>query len=284
MLEKSLSKNTLLAYNRDVQKLYMYALEHHISHPKDISYEKLQAFIHHISKLGLNAKSQARIISSIKAFFKFLILEKICEVDAAMLLEAPKTSRNLPDTLSVDEIDVIVNSFDLSKPLAYRNKTIIEMLYGCGLRVTELITLKFSDLFLKDEIIRVLGKGNKQRFVPIGNYTLKVLNHYLQGVRNQESAAHGHEQYVFLNRRGKILTRVMIFTIIKTQCAILGWKKKISPHTFRHSFATHLVEGGADLRAVQEMLGHESITTTEIYTHLSNEYLRDEIISHHPRA
>lgn len=284
MLEKSLSKNTVLAYGRDLAKLIQFAESNNITHPKNINYEQLQRFIHQISLDGLNAKSQARIVSSLKSFFKYLVLENICETNEATLLEAPKTQRNLPDTLTVHEIDAFVNSIDLSKSEGFRNKTMIEMLYGCGLRVSEMINLSFSDLFLKDGIIKVTGKGNKQRLVPIGGQTLNLLTHYLQGDRNQQEAKPGHQHIIFLNRRGRTLTRVMIFTIIKNQCELLGWTKKISPHTFRHSFATHLVEGGADLRAVQEMLGHESITTTEIYTHLSNEYLRDEIIAHHPRA
>lgn len=284
MLEKSLAKNTVLAYGRDIAKLMQFAEVNNINHPKNISYELLQQFTQELSIKGLNAKSQARIVSSVKAFFKFLVLENICKTNAATLLEAPKTQRNLPDTLSVDEIDEFISSIDLSKPEGYRNKTMIEVLYGCGLRVSEMINLSFSDLFLKDQILKVTGKGNKQRLVPIGGYTLELLSNYLLGGRNSQKAKPGHDHIVFLNRRGRKLTREMIFTIIKNQCEVLGWNKKISPHTFRHSFATHLVEGGADLRAVQEMLGHESITTTEIYTHLSNEYLRDEIIAHHPRA
>lgn len=283
-LEKSLAKNSVLAYGRDIAKLMQFAENHNIIHPKSFTYELLQQFVQEISLQGLNAKSQARMVSSLKAFFKFLVLENICETNPATLLEAPKTQRNLPDTLTVSEIDEFIASIDLSKSEGFRNKTMIELLYGCGLRVSEMINLSFSDLFLKEQIIKVTGKGNKQRLVPIGGYTLTLLNNYIIGERNTQEAKPGHEHIVFLNRRGKKLTREMIFTIIKNQCEILGWKKKISPHTFRHSFATHLVEGGADLRAVQEMLGHESITTTEIYTHLSNEFLRDEIIAHHPRA
>lgn len=284
MLEKSLANNSVLAYGRDIAKLMQFVESNNITHPKNISYTQLQEFIHQISLDGLNAKSQARIVSSVKAFFKYLVLENICETNEATLLEAPKTPRNLPDTLTVHEIDVFVDSIDLSKSEGFRNKTMVEMLYGCGLRVSEMINLSFSDLFLKDGIIKVTGKGNKQRLVPIGGQTLNLLTHYIEGDRNHQEAKPGHQHVVFLNRRGRKLTREMIFTIIKNQCELLGWTKKISPHTFRHSFATHLVEGGADLRAVQEMLGHESITTTEIYTHLSNEYLRDEIIAHHPRA
>jgi integrase/recombinase XerD len=284
MLEKSLSKNTVLAYERDIKKLFNFAVSQNIHHPKSLNSKHLSLFIFELHDIGLNAKSQARIISGIKSFYKFLVIEKICENNEALLLESPRTTRNLPDTLSIEEIDTLVESFDLSRPDGYRNKTMVEMLYGCGLRVSELVNLSFSDLLLKDNLIKVIGKGEKQRLIPIGLHTLNILQHYLSGDRNHAEAKPGHEHIVFLNRRGRKLTRVMIFIIIKNQCKKLGWKKKVGPHTFRHSFATHLVEGGADLRAVQSMLGHESITTTEIYTHLSNEYLRDEIIGHHPRS
>lgn len=284
MLEKALAKNTLLAYERDITKLAIYCSDRGLISPNNVTYQHLEAFIVYLNDLGLEASSQARLISSIKNFFIYCSLEKYVENDPSVLLETPKLGRHLPDTLAVDEIDALIKALDLSKPEGYRNKTMLEMLYGCGLRVSELINLTFSDLYLNDEVIRVTGKGNKQRFVPIGGQTKQILETFLRGDRNQQQAKPGHEHFIFLNRRGAQLTRVMIFTIIKQLTLALGWQKKISPHTFRHSFATHLIEGGADLRAVQEMLGHESITTTEIYTHLSNEYLRDEIISHHPRA
>ena len=237
-----------------------------------------------ISKSGLATRSQSRIISGIKAFYKYLIMEDYITMDPTELLESPKIGMKLPDTLSIKEIDRLIAAIDLSKAEGERNRAILEMLYSCGLRVTELITLKLSNVSFVEGFIKVVGKGNKERLAPIGNTSLKYLNIYINEIRNHQKIQKGHEDIIFLNRRGKQLTRVMIFTIIKKLAEKISLKKNISPHTFRHSFATHLIQGGADLRAVQEMLGHESITTTEIYTHIDKEYLREAIITFHPRA
>lgn len=284
LLEKSLSKNTQLAYERDVMKLAKFAESEQLTHPKSIRLNHLQAFLSAVNELGIQASSQARLLSSIKSFFKFLVLENIVQEDPSALLEPPSLRRKLPETLSVEEVDQLVGAIDLSKPEGYRNKTMIEVLYGCGLRVSELIHLKFNDIFFKEGVIKVTGKGNKQRLVPMGGITQNILIHFIQADRNLQEPKTGFENYVFLNRRGRKLSREMIFMIIRDLSLGLSWKKRIGPHTLRHSFATHLVEGGADLRAVQEMLGHESITTTEIYTHLNRDYLRQEILAHHPRS
>jgi integrase/recombinase XerD len=228
--------------------------------------------------------SQARLISGIKAFYKYLLISNGIDDDPSELLEAPKIGRKLPDTLNHEEVEALISAIDLSKPEGERNKAIIETLYGCGLRVTELIELKLSNLYFNDEFIKVRGKGDKERLVPIGRAAMSQINRYVDLVRVHQKIQSGYEDFVFLNRRGKMLTRVMIFTIIKNLAESIGLKKNISPHTFRHSFATELIERGADLRAVQDMLGHESITTTEIYTHLDREYLRTTIMSFHPRA
>ena len=284
-LEKSLSENSINAYLHDINKLTQY---HEIKEitikPEDIKLSDLQGFLVWINELGINATSQARIISGIKAFYKFLIIEDRIELNPTELLEAPKTTRKLPDTLSTTEIDSIINAIDLSKPEGTRNKAIIETLYGCGLRVSELINLKITNLHFNDGFIKITGKGDKERLVPIGFSAIKNISIYLENIRNKMSIKKESEDILFLNRRGSKLTRVMIFTIVKDLAAKAGIRKDVSPHTFRHSFATHLMEGGANLRAVQEMLGHESITTTEIYTHLDRQFLRETIIQFHPRA
>jgi integrase/recombinase XerD len=244
----------------------------------------LQAFIKEINKLGLGARSQARIISGLKAFFKYLVLEDIISDDPASLLEGPRPGRKLPDTLSITEIDEIIKAIDMSIPEGERNKAIIETLYACGLRVSELINMKITDIFMKEKFVKVIGKGNKERLVPIGSVALKHIKLYLDNSRNQVEPKKAEEDILFLNRRGSRLSRTMIFLIVKELGEKAGIRKNISPHTLRHSFATHLVEGGADLRAVQEMLGHKSIITTEIYTHLDREYLKSTIQLYHPRA
>ncbi|MFN4234675.1 MAG: site-specific tyrosine recombinase XerD [Bacteroidia bacterium] len=284
-LERSLSANTIDAYIHDVTKLYEYLEEHNnIKHPDKVTYEDLKDFIKWIHDKNLSAFSQARIISGIKAFFNYLLLENIISNDVSELLEGPKLQCKLPDTLSVQEIDKLIAAIDLSKAEGERNRAMLETLYGCGLRVSELINLKLSSIYKEEGFINVFGKGDKQRLVPISKTALKYIDIYVNECRNKLTIAKGHEDFIFLNRRGKQLTRVMVFTIIKQLAQKAGIKKNISPHTFRHSFATHLVMGGADLRAVQEMLGHESITTTEIYTHLDRSYLRDNILKFHPRA
>ncbi|MFH0896390.1 MAG: site-specific tyrosine recombinase XerD [Bacteroidota bacterium] len=283
-LEKSLSHHSIDAYLHDMHKLTAFLeIKGYVVAPKDIQPEQLREFITWIHDLGMSATSQARIISGIKAFYKYLLIEDKISISPAELLEPPKTSRKLPDVLHVHEIDQIIAAIDLSKPEGFRNKVILETMYSCGLRVSELTNLKISDLFLHEGYVRVTGKGNKERMIPMGKVAQKLIKHYIEEVRVHSKLQKGEEDILFLNNRGKRLTRVMIFTIIKQLCVKAGIHKKISPHTFRHSFATHLVEGGADLRAVQEMLGHESITTTEIYTHLDREYLRQTLIQFHPR-
>ncbi len=282
-LERSLSTNSVDAYIRDVKKLETFAKKKKISE-LNINKSDLSDFVSNISKEGISARSQSRIISGIKAFYKYLIMEDYITADPTQLLESPKIGMKLPDTLSIEEIDKLIAAIDLSTEQGERNRAMLEILYSCGLRVTELITLKLSNVSFVEGFIKVIGKGNKERLAPIGKTALKYLTIYINEVRNHQDIQKGHEDIIFLGRRGKQLTRVMIFTIIKQLAEKIGLKKKISPHTFRHSFATHLIQGGADLRAVQEMLGHESITTTEIYTHLDKEYLREAIIQFHPRA
>ena len=282
-LERSLSINSVDAYISDVKKLAAFAKKKKISELK-INKSDLSNFILAVSKEGISARSQSRIISGIKAFYKYLIMENYIKADPTELLESPKIGMKLPDTLSIEEIDKLIAAIDLSTEQGERNRSMLEILYSCGLRVTELITLKLSNVSFVEGFIKVIGKGDKERLAPIGKTALKYLNIYISEVRNHQNIQKGYEDIIFLNRRGKQLTRVMIFTIIKQLAEKIGLKKKISPHTFRHSFATHLIQGGADLRAVQEMLGHESITTTEIYTHLDKEYLREAIIQFHPRA
>jgi integrase/recombinase XerD len=284
-LEKSLSVNSIEAYLHDILKFVQYCEVFQIELvPEKVTLKHLNEFIYWINSFGISATSQARIISGIKAFFKYLVLEDVIKSSPAELMESPKIGRKLPDTLSTVEINTLISAIDLSNSNGHRNKAILETLYGCGLRVTELITLKISNLFFQDGFIKITGKGNKERLVPIGNTAIKSINIYLENVRNQLTIEKNSSDTLFINNRGSHLTRVMIFMIIKDLVKKIGLKKTISPHTFRHSFATHLIEGGADLRAVQEMLGHESITTTEIYTHLDREYLRNSILQFHPRS
>lgn len=282
-LEKALSANTVENYLRDLNKLISFAQDIN-KLPNQLTLEDFHSFIAELGKKGIAARSLARLISSIKSFYNYLLLEEVIEDNPSELLQTPKLPSQLPDTLSLAEIDQIIGCIDLSKGDGFRNKTIIEVLYGCGLRVSELIDLRISNIFLQEEYVKVLGKGSKERLVPLGSTTNKLLKSYLEGVRNHNSPAPGHEDYLFLNKHGKKLSRVMIFMIVKNTVEKAGIRKNISPHTFRHSFASHLVEGGADLRAVQEMLGHESITTTEIYTHLDSNYLRSTLLEFHPRA
>ena len=283
--EKSLSINSIDAYCHDIEKFsqYLEIIQKNIP-PANVKFEDIREFIHWINKLGLSANSQARIISGIKAFFKYLIVEDNIRNNPAELIESPKIGRKLPDILSIDEIDRIIDAIDLSKPEGIRNKAILETLYGCGLRVSEVTNLKISNLYFKEGYIKILGKGSKERLVPIGRTTIKFIKIYTEEVRNHLEVRKESTDILFLSKHGKGLSRVMIFIIIKDLAIKIGLKKSISPHTFRHSFATHLIEGGADLRAVQEMLGHESITTTEIYTHLDRDYLREAILSFHPRS
>jgi integrase/recombinase XerD len=282
-LEKSLSDNSVEAYLHDIEKFCTYlALADAGKKPGDITLKDLHAFVRWINELGLTVSSQARIISGLRSFYKFCMLEQLSDKDPTLLLEAPKLNRKLPDILSFDEIESIIAAIDLSKPEGGRNKAILETLYSCGLRVTELVNLRLSNLFMDVGFIKVIGKGDKERLVPIGSDAIKYINIYRENIRNHTLIKPGEEDIVFLNRNGKRLTRVMIFLMLKALVKKAGITKNISPHTFRHSFATHLVEGGADLRAVQEMLGHESITTTEIYTHLDREYLRNTLHLYHP--
>lgn len=284
-LEKSLSSNSIEAYVRDVTKLKDYIEKSGMAKgPESITLTDLKEFVRQINTVGMSATSQARIISGIKAFYKYLSLEDIIGKNPAELLEAPKTGRKLPETLNIHEIEAIINSIDLSKPEGVRNKAMLETLYGCGLRVSELTGLKISGIYFNDGFISVTGKGDKQRLVPLGSVAKKHITIYLKEVRVHVDIKKGFSDILFLNNRGTSISRVMVFLIIRDLAEKAGIKKTISPHTFRHSFATHLVEGGADLRAVQEMLGHESITTTEIYTHLDREYLREAILSYHPRS
>jgi integrase/recombinase XerD len=282
-LEKSLSGHSIEAYQRDLDKLTQFLLlQGKMAGPQDIVLKDLQEFVKWVAELGMSDRSQARIISGLRAFYKFCRDEQICRTDPSELLEAPRLKRSLPDTLSFEEIERIIAQIDLSTAEGVRNKAILETLYSCGLRVTEAVNLKRSHLYTDIGFVRVIGKGDKERLVPIGSSAIKHLNIYLKEIRVHIPVQPGFEDFVFLNRRGRNLTRVMIFYIIKELAAKAEIKKSISPHTFRHSFATHLVEGGADLRAVQEMLGHESITTTEIYTHLDREFLRDTLQRFHP--
>jgi len=282
-IERSLSDNSVQAYTRDVKKFANYAIPLDLSELK-VTRENISNFLSEIKDEGISARSQARIISGIKAFYKYLIMEDYLKVNPTELIESPKIGLKLPDTLSLIEIDNLIEGVDLSNKQGERNRAILETLYSCGLRVSELINLQLSNTYFKQGYLKVIGKGDKERLAPIGGRAIKYLTIYINEVRNHQETKKGHEDFVFLNNRGAKLTRVMIFLIIQKLAEQIGLKKKISPHTFRHSFATHLIEGGADLRAVQEMLGHESITTTEIYTHLDKEYLRSNIIQFHPRS
>lgn len=281
-LEKSLSKNSVEAYVRDYDKLADFFKDTD-KKPETIILSDLQSLVKNIAELGISARSQARIISGIRSFYSYLILEDIIMDDPTELLELPRLGRKLPEVMSIEEIDNLKAAVDLSKPEGHRNKAIIETLYSCGLRVSELINLQITNIYFDEGFMRVIGKGNKERLVPLNPQVSKEMNWYINHSRIHLDIKPGHEDFLFLNRRGKQLTRVMIFTIVKDLAKKISLVKTISPHTFRHSFATHLVEGGANLRAVQEMLGHESISTTEIYTHLNNDYLREAIISFHPR-
>jgi len=282
-LEKALSDNTVENYLRDLDKLISYAKDNTLS-ANSCTQENIFEFINEIGRGNLSPRSRARLISGVKSFFNYLLLEEVIEDNPADLVQTPKIAKTLPDTLSLAEIEALISSFDLSKPDGFRNKTIIETLYSCGLRVSELINLKISELQFDEGFILITGKGNKQRIVPVGDNCKKLINLYLENDRRQLDIKDGQEDFVFLSKNGSKISRIMIFMIVKKAAEKIGLKKTISPHTFRHSFASHLVDGGADLRAVQEMLGHESITTTEIYTHLNRDYLKSAIIEFHPRA
>jgi integrase/recombinase XerD len=282
-VERSLADNSVNAYIRDIRKLADFCSKIKVDE-LNISVNEIREFIADLNSKNISARSQARIISGVKAFFKYLIIEDYITNDPTMLIENPKIGLKLPEVLSVDEIELIISSIDLSNKQGERNRAILETLYSCGLRVTELINLKISNINFKEGYIKVIGKGDKERLTPIGSNALKYISIYVNEVRIHQKISKNHEDFVFLNNRGSKLSRVMIFTLIKRIVDKVGIKKKVSPHTFRHSFATHLIEGGADLRAVQEMLGHESITTTEIYTHLDRDYLRSNIMQFHPRS
>ncbi|KLT67122.1 site-specific tyrosine recombinase XerD [Pedobacter sp. BMA] len=284
-LERSLSKNSIHAYLTDVDKLTQYFASVGLSPAlNDITPSHLKSFISWLNELGMLASTQARVISGLKAFFTYLLIEEEIALDPTALIEAPKITRKLPDTLNLMEINQLIDAIDASRPEGMRNKAILEVLYGCGLRVSELTELRISNLYRQIEFIKIVGKGNKERLVPIGGVALKLLDIYLHQVRVHAKVKKGSEDYIFLNRFGAKLSRITVFTMIKGLASAVGLKKTISPHTLRHSFATHLIEGGADLRAVQEMLGHSSITTTEIYTHLDRDYLREVVTQFHPRS
>ncbi|MCH1436808.1 site-specific tyrosine recombinase XerD [Flavobacteriales bacterium] len=283
VLERALSDNSVEAYLRDVNKLSLFCVQQDLKDCTRVTTETLRHFIEELHKQKMGSKSQARILSGIKSFFHYLCVENITDTNPCDHIDRPRSERKLPDTLNPKEINQIIDSVDLSSRHGERNRTLLETLYSCGLRVTELIELKCSKLFLDDGFLTVIGKGNKERLVPLNKTLVKYLKNYIQLVRSHQNIATGHEDFVFLNNRGQQLTRMMIFTIVKKQAKIAGIKKSISPHTFRHSFATHLLQGGADLRAIQTMLGHESISTTEIYMHIDRDFIREEIIQHHPR-
>ncbi len=284
-LERSLADNSIEAYSHDVLKLKQFIeISNSEVNPLQITTENLQGFIEYVNELGMTAHSQARVLSGVKVFYKYLMLEDLIEIDPSALIEGPKLGRKLPNTLNLMEIEQLFSAIDMSTPEGARNRAMLETLYSSGLRVSELIDLRLTNLYQDIGFIKVVGKGNKERLVPIGRDALKFIKSYVEEIRVHMKIKPGQKNYVFLNRRGAKLSRVMIFTIIKNLTKIAGLKKRISPHTFRHSFATHLIEGGADLRAVQEMLGHESITTTEIYTHLDRDYLKQIIQDFHPRS
>ncbi len=283
-LERGLSNHTIEAYIRDVHKLAeSEAISSEGIAPTNVEHKHIESFVHFIFSCGLDQKSQARILSGLRAFFKFLILEDVIETNPLDNIEGPKLAKKIPSVLTVEEIMSIIAAIDMSDDLGHRNRAIVETLYACGLRVSELINLKLSAYFPEAGIIRVIGKNNKERLVPIGGDAMKHVNLYISEIRKKGPISEGSEDFVFLNRRGNPLTRVMIFTIIKNLKTKAGIEKAVSPHTFRHSFATHLIEGGANLRAIQDMLGHESITTTEMYTHMDTKFLRDTIMNFHPR-
>ena len=280
-LEKSLSDNTVSAYLADISKLFQFLKDEQI-HPLDVTLDNLETFSANLRDLGIQPRSQARILSGIRSFYHYLILEDYLQADPSELLESPQIGLHLPEILTLEEIDTLIESIDLSTNEGQRNRTILETLYSCGLRVSELCNLKLSDLYLEEGFIKVEGKGSKQRLIPISPRAIRELQFYFLD-RNQISIKKDYEDYVFISKRGKSISRITVFHIIKTLAEAIGMKKTISPHTFRHSFATHLLEGGANLRAIQCMLGHESIGTTEIYTHIDKNRLRSEIIEHHPR-
>ena len=282
-IERGLSRNTLQNYGLDIQKLILWCEDNKLKcTPLTITETEIQQFIYELSKT-MNPRSQSRIISGLRGFFAWLIFEEYRKTNPLELIESPKIGRKLPDTLSIDEIDTLISSIDLSKPQGERNRAMLETLYACGLRVSELINLKISDLFFEEGFIKVTGKGDKERYVPIGTNTIQLIDTYKKQVRVHQHPKPTAMDTLFLNRRGNGLTRAMIFTIVKNLAEKAGIRKTISPHTFRHSFATHLLENGADLRAIQQMLGHESITTTEIYTHIETSYLTEVMEKYHPR-
>lgn len=283
LLERSLSDHTVDAYKYDVDKLYQFVIATDLNKtPEQMVLNDLEDFIHYINKIGIGGHTQARILSGIRAFYKYLLMEDIIDNDPTELLEGPKLKRKIPDVLAFEELTMIFETVDLSSDHGHRNRAILETLYACGVRVSELVNLRISNYFPNEGYIKVIGKGDKERVVPIGGDAIKYINIYLEHNRVHAPIVEGQEDFVFLNRRGKKLSRVMVFLIIKKAVELAGINKTVSPHTFRHSFATHLVEGGADLRAVQDMLGHESITTTEIYTHLDRSFLRDTLVRFHP--
>lgn len=284
-LERSLSAHTVEAYLRDLGHLERFAAElPGQPGPTELTTDLLRKFVRHLVDLGLSPTSQARMVSGIRTFYRYMLLEDIMADDPASLLETPRLRRKLPDTLNPEEVAAMIDRIDLSKPEGERNRAMLEMLYGSGLRVSELTGLRISHIYFREGFVRILGKGDKERLVPLGSMAAKRVQDYLSTVRIHQTVKKGFEDHVFLNNRGAALSRVMVFNIVRKAAADAGIRKTISPHTLRHSFATHLMDGGADLRAVQEMLGHESITTTEIYTHLDRDYLRDSIIQFHPRS
>ena len=284
-LEKSMSGNSIEAYLHDIERFFQFIQIHQPDiEPEKVTLEHIREFVKWLNGFGVSARTQSRMLSGIRAFYQFLLMEDKISTNPTELIEFPKIGRKLPEVLAVMEIDSMLDAIDLSQPEGHRNKAMIETLYSCGLRVSELVQLKLSCIFFEEGFVRVFGKGSKERLVPIGLKSIKELQLYLHHHRTHVPVQKGFEDYVFLNRRGKPLSRVMVFTIIKNLAERAGITKNISPHTFRHSFATHLIEGGADLRAVQEMLGHESILTTEIYTHIDREFLREAILMYHPRA
>lgn len=284
-LERSLASNTREAYVHDVSKLVaflrMRGLE---TGPKEVELTHLTEFLHWLNELGFAKSSQARLISGIKAYYRYLLIEDLISFDPTDLLESPRLDRDIPEVLSFEEIQRMLDSIDLSQAQGHRNRAILETLYACGLRVSELVNLLISNLYLDIGFIKVTGKGDKERLVPIGSEAVRYIELYTRHTRNLQPVVKGHEDFLFLNRRGRKMSRVMVFLIVKEAAAAAGISKTVSPHTFRHSFATHLIEGGADLRAVQEMLGHESILTTEIYTHLNTDFLKETLLSFHPRS
>ena len=285
ILEKSLSSNSVEAYLNEINKLAMYCADKHkVKTPDEVTYDILKDYLIYVSEVGVTNRTQARCISSIRSFFKFLVFDGQLENNPTRLLEAPKIGRKLPNILSVEEIDSMLNAVEMYKPEGQRNKAIIEMLYSCGLRVSELISIKLSNINFRMGIVKIDGKGNKERVIPLSKNAKEEIKRYLKVYRDYLDIEKGYEDVLFLNKRGTALSRVMVFNIIKHLANRAGIKKNVSPHTFRHSFASHLVSGGADLRAVQDMLGHESILTTEIYTHLDDHYLKDTINKFHPRS